>query len=399
MGRKTHQNRTRYNNIRAIVSQTSIVLQNVLQFAFSILINGGSFSQIANVMLHNGILPPGESTFYRVSKRVFDTLGAMAIDSMREYRRSMWNNETISIDGSWSHRRQAAQCAVSVVSSLRNKVIDCEIIEKKTTGLPGNFEGSSKNMEMVGVQRLIERWDQENFQFLSYCHDNDGATRNVFRTMRPNVTEYLDRGHLVKSFKKLFTKFNKKNILRGLQKRLVSWLFIVLQRDDNCSVKEALWLGAVDHYTNKTQNPKAYKWPMAKNPTAVATLDGLLHASLFIIQKCTVHASTQMNECFHSIKAHFANKLLNWNGSFACRIFASILQTNSVHYWVFEARRRLGLPQLSLDILTRLLSTIARKIQKQVAKKARAVIDSVRRSGRRSVMDKLDQKAIGYGLN
>ena len=214
-----------------------------------------------------------------------------------------------------------------MISSIRKKVIDCEILEKRSIGTPGNYIGISTNMKVEGVKRLINRWIEEGFNFASYCHDNNAAVRSVFTQHLPDTTEKLDKNHLMKQFWRLFSKFNEKNSLRGLKPKIEKWLFFLLRSNFSCKEKESKWLGALQHFTSKSQLVP-YKWPLASNPKSVEALSKLLEASLFIIHKCGYDSSTQHNECLHSLKAHYANKLFNFDSSFRCRIFSAILRMN-----------------------------------------------------------------------
>ena len=365
MPKKNKADTARIDNLKKAMKRESHYITNILQFAFSVLINGGTYTQVSLIFLSINIVPPCSPGFHRASKKVFDVISAMAIDSMREYRHLIQTNEEISIDGSYSHRRNPAKCVVSVMSSRMNKVIDCEIVEK---GAAGNHDGSSNTMEAVGVRRILQRWIEEGFHFETYCHDNDGPTRAVFRELYPGATEKLDRNHLIKQFGRIFQKFNRKNCLRGLKSRLEKWLVTLLYSDFTCLEKEQKWLGAFEHYTTIASPFGKAKWNLANNIDSIRALKELLNATVFIVRKCSYVASTQNNECLHSLKVHFANKLFTFDRSFRCRIFASILQMNKPHYWIFEARRRLGLPILSLDTITRLLSTFAQNMKRKITK-------------------------------
>ena len=63
------------------------------------------------------------------------------------------------------------------------------------------------------MRRLLARWSK-NLTLQSYIHDNDGKTRSVFKLLMPTVLEQIDKNHLIKTFDRLFKKFNKKIIER-----------------------------------------------------------------------------------------------------------------------------------------------------------------------------------------
>ena len=66
----------------------------------------------------------------------------------------------------------------------------------------------------------------------------------------PTVLDQIDKNHLIKTFDRLFKKFNTKNSLKGLKGHLQAWLYTVVQMNLTESEKIERWMGAFDHYTS-----------------------------------------------------------------------------------------------------------------------------------------------------
>lgn len=128
---------------------------------------------------------------------------------MNKERSLLKNGSTIALDGSWSHRRNAGQCVISFINATTNKILDIEILEKNTTGVNGNYEGSSTSMEVEDYSR-----DWAKLDTLKYIYDSDGKTMSVFKLLMPTVLEQIDKNHLIKASDMLFKKFNTKTIER-----------------------------------------------------------------------------------------------------------------------------------------------------------------------------------------
>ena len=209
MTKRTRSSIAKAERMKKLRKTSSTVVRSSLEFVFSVLVGGGSYTQTSSTFLNCNIDVPSESTFYKAQKVVLEEIIKLANDSMNKERSSLKNGSTIALDGSWSHRRNAGQCVVSLINAATNKILDIEILEKNTTGVNGNYEGSSTSMEVEGVRKLLARWSK-NLTLQNYIHDNDGKTRSVFKLLMPTVLEQIDKNHLIKTFDRLFKKFNTK---------------------------------------------------------------------------------------------------------------------------------------------------------------------------------------------
>jgi hypothetical protein len=380
-------------------SGTQPVITNILQFALSVLVSGGTYMSAVTQLAHNCIMPPSESSFYRAQRTVFSIIEEMALESMRTLKLALPRGSILSIDGSWAHRRNSKQCVVTLCDGSHQKIVDVEILEMPARGVKSNFIGSSKNMEQEGVRRMISRWLNDSL-LAGYVHDQDATTRKVMTELIPTAIEYLDKNHLMKSNEKRFTKFNAKNLLTGLKIHLQKWMFTLLKMKLPVIQKVELWLGAFDHYVNLNLTvTKRFLWTKRNNSESLSALRAFLNATKYIIQKCNPEYSTQFNEAFNALKSHFANKLFHWQTSFRTRIFAAILQSNWVHMWVFELGRRLGLPCLPERIFS-FLTFIIWKRKRSNAHRRRPEVqaaEAARRRTKNNAIAAINGQAHGYG--
>ena len=115
------------NEQQNYLANACLEVDNAVRFAFSILVEGASFSTIESVFLWNDIKTPSAATFYRAQKIVFQEILRLSGESCSHFKSMMNENSTIAVDGSWSHRRNAKECAVVFVNSMQNKFVDFEI--------------------------------------------------------------------------------------------------------------------------------------------------------------------------------------------------------------------------------------------------------------------------------
>jgi hypothetical protein len=166
------------------------------------------------MLLWNDIVPPKESTFYRAQKTVFKPLEEPARHSLAITQASLLAGTVISLDGSWSHRRDAKECIVVAIVVGTNKILDFEIIRRAKNGDPGNYDGSSNGMEVEALTHIIARLKSDT-RIVGYVHDNDSKASKAIRDAGWNIREYFDPNHISISYERKWRKV-KKSALNGL---------------------------------------------------------------------------------------------------------------------------------------------------------------------------------------
>jgi hypothetical protein len=92
----------------------------------------------------------------------------------------MKRNAILAFDGSMSHRRRARECAVLILDSELEKVVDFEIFQKSKDGEQVNYEGSSNGIEVAALRQLITRL-KNNPLVLGFVHDRDREASKAIR--------------------------------------------------------------------------------------------------------------------------------------------------------------------------------------------------------------------------
>ena len=149
--------------------------------------------------------------FYMIQKIISPLIIAAAKRNVYKYQKQMSDNTVISLDGSWDHKRNGKFCIVEVFDTKNKKIIDYEIISKKTLkNSEANFTGHSNQMEIECVKPIVERL-KGNSKIIGYVHDQDAKLTNYMEE-NWNIKEYIDPNHANKSFTNKFESYKKGNI-------------------------------------------------------------------------------------------------------------------------------------------------------------------------------------------
>jgi hypothetical protein len=315
------------------------------QLAYATLVNGGRFTQIEQILAFCNIKAPSKTKFYEERTVVCDAIVQLAQARCAEARRAMEAPAIISMDGSWSQRRNAPHCVVDFIDAQTGKIVDFEIIEKPFGFFHGNYTGPSNGMEVEGIHRLIPRWKDDS-RVVAFCHDRDAKTAKVIRE-KWGIDELLDKNHVTKSFDR---RIQKTSLMDGLKIKLRKFFKVVLKLDESIDQKQAHWENAVQHYQGNHEHCLPHradkKHKIIRDPHAIDALRQFLADTKDLIAKVRPGVSTQMCESFHSIKAKLASKDISWTSSWKARVASAILDVNC-RGWRLELYYKLGLPRLS----------------------------------------------------
>ena len=370
--RKAHLSRARELKI-----QPQIKVAEPVNYVFACIASGVSAMNSFIFMLLNNIMIPSATAFYRAQKRVCSIIYQLALDVVNGARTNMKNNTCISFDGSWSHRRNAMFCIVDFIDQTQKKIVDFSIKVKNIKGI-SNYSGPSNMMESNALEELLIRWrnSDDAKKVTLYCHDRDCKAKKIVSRIMPNWQERNDPNHVSHTLNTLFKKHNgKENLLFGLKGKLMKLWNVLNKRYDNVEERQNIWKNAPNHYcgthTNCHHSPWDEKkilkkrWKKADNENCKKALERFIEDTIGLFHKIEKNCNTQLCESFHSIKARFVSKTIAWGYSWIGRVAASILQFNVPGCWVFEARRRLGLPSLNLKVEKRLCQIFKHKKDKK----------------------------------
>ena len=331
---------------------------NAKRFAFSVVVEGLNMQSIERCLLWNDVVPPSHRQFYKVQDEILDALKAMAQESCMKWRQAMQQESILTLDGSWSHRRNAKRCLVDFIDSSTQKIVDFEIVVKKNGRNEGDYTGPSNGMEREALTRMIPRWNRDS-RVIGYCHDNDGKTRRTIKDSGWEIQEFLDKNHIMHSFDKTYNNFEKRKMLWGLKEHLRCWMLCLIHEDITLEEKKHFWeVVTIEHFSGvhehcpEHKEVKAWKYHLDENH--MSALREFLIATSKYLDKCGRLISTQMNESLHALKAHYANKLFCWGRSWTGRVCVAILQINEPAIWKMELYERLQLPPLHPEVEQRL---------------------------------------------
>lgn len=341
------------------LNQVDFALRDSIRFAFAVIVEGQNYGAVEPMFTWLDIQIPSKRTFMRAQKKVLAIIQQMALRSCQRYREQMTEDSTISFDGSWSHRRNAVQCVVDFIDQRQKKIVDFEMVLKRSHRKNGNFEGASNLMKAEGLKRMVPRWINDE-RITAYVHDNDGKARTEIERQEWKIIEKLDPNHALKCFDRKYAKWNvlagKK--FYGLYDRLRRFLQSLIYKEMSIERKLELWNNAADHYcgdhTHCEPHGPAHNWRYANDQQAVVFLRNFLKKCERVLQNCDGNLSSQLNESFHALKAKYADKNYQWIESWEGRVCAAILQFNEPDHWKLELYERLGFPPLGSVSLKRM---------------------------------------------
>ena len=125
------------------------------------------------------------------------------------------------------------------------------------------------------------------------------------------------------------------------------------------SQKVQYWKNASKHYCGDhsmcmKHKPSSFTWELKGNDEAVRALKDFLKNTAFILSQCQMPYSTQLNECYNSMKSHFLDKEIAWRRTAFARLCCAILDFNEVPNWRLILRTRLNLPDLTPNVIVRI---------------------------------------------
>ena len=348
--------------IRALAHQEGVNYVDAKRFAFSVIVEGLSLHSAERCLFWNGIATPSHRQFYRAQEEVIEVLKRMTQESCWKWRQEMKPGSILTLDGSWSHRRNAKRCLVDFIDSSSKKVVDFEVVVKKSARNGGDYTGPSNGMEREALRRLIPRW-VEDPRVIGYCHDNDGKTRKTIKDAGWEIEEFLDKNHVMHSFDKAYNNFKRKKLLWGLKEHLRHWMICLIYEDMTLEEKKRYWeVVTLEHVAGCHEHCPPHKavkpWKHSLDESHVGALKEFLLQTSKYLDKCGRLISTQMNESLHALKAHYANKLFCWGKSWTARVCVAILQLNEPAIWKMKLYEELQLPPLPLELQQRLLQEL-----------------------------------------
>lgn len=365
--KKKYSTRLIRNNHEFTESQGSITEYD--DYVLAVLSEGLNFEAIDNLLAKLRIDSCAKSTFYKHQAKLAPYLIEAAIESCRRARNRMNLETCISMDGSWSSRRHAQHCFVSLCDVMSKKVVDFTVVSRTSQFFMPQYSGASQAMEMAGFEDLVKKWTS-NYSYpkiKKFVHDNDVKALLIIKKYNWMLEDFLDPNHVFKNIMKSFDLLNEKNFKSFGEIRESFELFLKFLFSNSSLTKEDR-LNQYDNMYNHYIGQHRQCIHNDSNPVSIwngkheYAKDLLLflkkHRNL--IEKINPDYRTQINECLNSIKAQKASKTYSYKQSFALRCCIAVLQTNDPGTWYYELRNRIGLRPLPMKFCLHLYKSIVR---------------------------------------
>lgn len=412
----------RRNNLKkARAAQMKTPKMAAIEFVFGCFVAGLTYQSIKNFW--SAFQRPekiiSESNFYDAQNFSIPIIIKSVMKNCKIYQQKMKNGATISIDGSWDHRRNGKFCIVEAIDIEQKKVVAFSIVDRPTQKNPdAKFKSAANQMEIEGVRQIIEQLKPLK-KVVAYVHDKDAKTTKLIEK-EWGIKEYIDPNHSNKSFNKKFTKYNAgkstkctKGSLAGLHHHISKFKALLTFSDYSNLKKEQLWMNVLEHFKNNhtlclhppysdksEENKHIGKW--GKNLTKIKEMGlyNFLSATLSFVTKVNSNITTQSNEAFHSLKAQLASKNTAWGKSYAARMCVAILRFNEPRdHWKI-LREALGIVQFIGGIATACDGIFRMRQRKRVYNKKRRLLNNKMKKEVRAKVFKDDHDpGAGYRLN
>ena len=338
----------------------------LFRFVLSTIASGLTFSKIYQFkkMMREDCPIEDPDKFYLIQKIISPLIIATAKRNVIKYQKQIQEDTVISLDGSWDHKRNGKFCIVEVFGTKNKKIIDYEVISKKTMkNSEANYSGPSNQMEIECVKPIVERL-KTNSKIIGYVHDQDAKLTNYMEE-NWNIQEFIDPNHANKSFTNRFESYKKGNIknvkkglLSGVQKSLSKFRHILINSTFDSEQKVSLWLNSVEHYKgnhtlcihenykNKKEELKDLpRWSRKLNDEKLNALNIFLNDTKKYIKNVNHNYNTQLNEGFHFLKTELASKSISWSKSYNARMAIAVLRFNEpdTYFEILESALQIGI--------------------------------------------------------
>jgi hypothetical protein len=326
------------------------------RMACSMLLSGVTPREAKEVILNFGCEIPPKKVVDQEMKILSKTVVDFALTVCREAKEELQGGDgkfMISFDGSWSQRRAAERCFVSVICQETGKVLAYQCLQSLDTSA-ANYCDIPQNMEVKGLRMILESfWPDEESRasIAGYVHDNDSKDDAVFRDSGwSDLMTYLDPRHATKSFAR---RAGSKKAMSGngvmpqwVQDSLEKFLHILLaEKNLSPDEKASIWRNSLKHFAGDHSGCRGHKegtriWAELQNECVARAFDTFLENTEFIVRQVNLNFSTQHNESLNRGKIKYATKDVHWGYTWDARMACAVLDKNRPN-WKKELRAQL----------------------------------------------------------
>ena len=353
-------------------SYTSEFLE-IIKFVIAIIYCGFPEILAQEFSILIGKKPPSYYFIVTAFNIIRSVIRKLAKNSAAAEKAKIPQNASVSVDGSWDHRRNGKLLIFDAICIQTGKIIDFEIRIKISSKRKGNSFISSKALEGEAFQILLPRLRSNN-SIQELIKDGDLVNESIIEQTGWRIKVTLDTNHLLKHFDEHFHKLVSpiENKFRGISKKMLKKLKFILYSNTDKSTKltqvqQMKLFILTQPFLKFGKSTTLHKWKHANEEDTRNCLDKVIKLCLDITSNFDRYHSTNLNESFHYVKSKFLPKEFNLGNTSDVRLYAAILQFNQPKIWLRDLYRYFHLNEDDLDSLEQ-LRLRARKNLKELRK-------------------------------
>ena len=309
-------------------------IRSALTFTISLIYCGFPISLSQDFAILLGLVPP---TYYFIQialEIIRPIIKQLAFESALRERQKMQDNFTVCVDASWDHKRDGKLLIYDVISIELQKIIDFEIIIRKTPKRKGNVEVSPQGMEGEAFLMIFPRLMQ-NSKIMELVKDGDLQRDHIIASSgwKPKLTP--DPNHLLLHFSNNFENlvYPNKRKFTGICKKILKQLKYILYSDTTKEQKFQQIQQMKNHFLTELclklgRSLQKHPWKYANDQNDKDSLDKVIDYCNQIVSSFDRGHSTCYNESFHALKGKYLLKSFNLGNSGDIRVYAAVLDYN-----------------------------------------------------------------------
>jgi hypothetical protein len=187
------------------------------RLALGLCMAGSTMRQLETALAPLGcILPVGRQLYYNTAQPALSKAVAAVRNAVLTANQATvaaaGGNVVVGVDGTWSHRREAAEASVLAVDAASGRLLEVQHLLLRPRQVPAHLRDDTrvalprcapKALEGVGAELVARRMATAGVPVTAVVKDDDSTALAAVRTAYAAVEERLDRNHYLKSFIKV----------------------------------------------------------------------------------------------------------------------------------------------------------------------------------------------------
>lgn len=336
-----------------------------VECAFATLAAGSTYTAQNKFSIHMNQKFVSKFTFYNGQQIVLLAVNEYCDESIKKHLVLSSPNIIVCGDGRYPIRRNSPHCSFDIINIATNKIISLGIADKQSSFHPEEtFSGTSNLLESLAMKRAIEKLGEFKVKITGFIIDGDNKNLQYLQTDDFHPKVYRDPNHLVLSFERYLSKelSSTKNMIegindcfRGVRQKIEAWYSILIYSNFDCEIKKFAWRSTVGHLVGDHEmclphEETTYQWNVGiEHPEAAVKLKEILDKREGDFELTIFGGTTNLNEAFHKEQLVYDDKTVKFPVSQEIRDKLAVLRHNEGPLFEIEIRRKLQLPDLTID--------------------------------------------------